>query len=112
MIWTQELCVDRYASLVFCNELLFNSISLFYLRFFLWKASTAVDQAEDLAFCRGLFDEIISIAAPADTNAIDPGHVIGALEFMKDNGDIHPEVVVDLQNLLSKVSVGHALRCV
>ncbi len=73
----------------------------------LWKASTAVDQAEDLAFCRGLFDEIISIAAPAESNAIDPGHVIGALEFMKDNGDIQPEVVVDLQNLLSKVRVGH-----
>ena len=69
----------------------------------MWKTSTAVDQAEDLAFSRGLFDEIISIAAPADSNAIDPGHVIGALEFMKDNGDIHPEVVVDLQNLLSKV---------
>lgn len=67
------------------------------------KTCSAVDQAEDLAFSRGLFDEIISIAAPADSNAIDPGHVIGALEFMKDNGDIHPEVVVDLQNLLSKV---------
>ncbi len=64
-----------------------------------------MDQAEDLAFCRGLFDEIISITAPADSNAIDPGHVIGALEIMKDSGDIQPEVVVDLQNLLSKVRV-------
>ncbi len=66
-----------------------------------------MDQAEDFAFCRGLFDKIIVIAAPGDSNAIDPGHVIGALEFMKDNGDIQPEVVVDLQHLLSKVRVRH-----
>jgi hypothetical protein len=65
--------------------------------------SSEIEQAENLAFCRGLFDEIIRIAAPADSSSIDPGHVIGALEFMKDNGDIEPEVVVDLQQLLSKV---------
>ena len=68
------------------------------------EQSSGLDQIEDLAFCRGLFDEIIRIIAPADSSSLDPGHVIGALEFMKDNGDIHPEVVVDLQDLLSKVS--------
>ena len=62
-----------------------------------------MDQVDDVASCRGLYDKVLKILAVGDVNTLPSQDIIGALEHIKNQGDLDPSVASSLQSLVSKV---------